>query len=220
LEDLRQIKEFRHLEWPDSAANFEDLSKKHLREPLIDNVTTIARQESCSRNSEICFQFRISKEVTCASGSRVPPDEERPMRTTAGVTLGSTQPISMEGTDSASHKYWQRQIGDQKHDYGNAFPVHHEHELRIPVTSQYSNRNENDSLQGPSAELFHDCAKTVDVPQNSESHAEVLRKDKAAVKDDGIEISQSDVTDSRLSYLGMGAAVGAVALFMTVMHRS
>jgi hypothetical protein len=220
LEDLRQIKEFRHLKWPDAVADFEDFSKKHLREPLIDKVATIARQESCSGNSEICFQSRISKEITCASGARAPPDEERPMRTTAGVTLGNTQPISMEGTDSESHKNWQRQIGDQIHNYDNAFPVHHNHELRIPVILQHSNRNENDSLQGQSTELFHDCAKTADVPQNSESHAEVLRKDKAAVKDDEIEISNSDVTDSRLSYLRMGAAAGAVALFMAVMHRS
>ncbi|XP_048744395.2 uncharacterized protein LOC125657700 isoform X4 [Ostrea edulis] len=224
LEELSQIKEFRHLEWPDSIKSIEDRSRKHVRGPSVDEVTTIARPESCSGKSELCIQSRISNKgplelTSCTNGSCVPSETERLVKSAPGVTLGNTQPMSMEETDDACSGNRHGQNDDHNVDYGNALIVRHGNEIRIPVTSQHFIKNENNSFSSESTRLFPNCTKTAEVPQNIEPHSDMLMDDGVVFKDGEIEISNDEAPESGFS-LFIGAAVGVVALFASVIHRS
>ncbi|XP_061171921.1 uncharacterized protein LOC133181427 [Saccostrea echinata] len=98
LEDLRHIKELRHLDWDSytTMAFTESASQSHLLSYPLE-VTTIARQESSQGESELYVASRNSNSIPTdvspgSNGSHAEKDEKN----TSGVTLGGTQLMSMD----------------------------------------------------------------------------------------------------------------------------
>jgi hypothetical protein len=229
LEELRQIKEFGHLKWPDSVTGA--ISGNYVRAPSGDDMTTLTRQESCSVESEFYTQSENSHAASqtfnsCTSGSRVAPELARLVKTKPEVVaLENTRPMSMEEQSISVEKPSQEcsknrygQNDGQSNDYSNALNDGNDLKLRIPVASRNSNMNENNSFPGETSEICSDCSKTMEVPENIEPHAVMLRNNNAAFNGIEKEIPESDISDSRPRLLVRTTIYEAPSAI--VMHRS